>query len=600
MSLLNDISEDAQQVAETIAIAIGVEVEIVDDELTVVSGTAVYSELRGKKEEAGLINGKDLYATVMRSGSTELVEDARSYEDYGYSLAGKDIELAEICTPIKMGNRVIGIIGLIALSESQKKILTDKERNMVAFVEKMADLLAAKAEIHTLLKNSENSLGELTTVLESAHEGIFAVDRNGYVKHCNEISEKLFKFKKSEIIGNHLSKFMQGSPALKTLRTGEGYTESEEIYKSYRGAFHFIVTAKPFYKDGEIDGAVISFRDIEEAQKLAYHISARVLKNTFDDIIGESPAIKKLKSQAIITARGNSTVLISGESGTGKEMFARAIHYSGLRAGGPFVAVNCGAIPENLIESELFGYEKGAFTGAGEKGKKGKFELADGGTIFLDEIGDMPTHLQVKILHVLQNMRFERVGGNRTILVDVRVIAATNRDLDALIRQGEFRDDLYYRLSVIPLYAPPLREREGDIDILSELFLKKYNSFMNRNIRGFTPEAKRIYRNYSWPGNIRELENAVEYGVNMALGEFIDEDAIPARLMRRGDEDGFEGEIEDEGRTMDEMLGRYEQAIIVRKLKKYGNSSRAKEETAKELGISRATLYRKLADLNIS
>jgi PAS domain S-box-containing protein len=595
MSLLKDIADGVQQAAEAIAIAIGVEVEIVDEELTVVGGTAVYSDLVGRQEESGRVNGNELYATVLRSGRTEYIADTNLYAGYGSSLAGVK-ELAEICTPIKIGQRIIGIIGLVALSETQKRVLIDQDRSMVTFVEKMADLLAAKAEVQGVLENSESSRNELATVLESAHEGIFAVDKNGYIKHCNEISEQLFHQKKADIIGNHISKYMQGSPALKVLQTGEGYTENEEIYKSYRGSFHFIVTARPYYRDEKIDGVVISFRDIAEAQKLAYNITTRPLKNTFDDIIGESAALQRVKAQATITARGNSTVLITGESGTGKEMFARAIHYSGLRGNGPFVAVNCGAIPENLLESELFGYEKGAFTGAGEKGKKGKFELADRGTIFLDEIGDMPIHLQVKILHVLQNMRFERVGGNRTIFVDVRVIAATNRDLEALIQDGAFREDLYYRLSVIPLFTPPLRERQGDIPILMELFLKKYNAFMSRNIKGFTPEVIRLYEDYGWPGNVRELENAVEYGVNMALGEMIDLDAVPPRLFRVS-EDGGPDAVSDG--TMGELVSRFEAEVIMKRLQKYGNGSNAKDEAARELGISRATLYRKIADLNI-
>jgi transcriptional regulator with PAS, ATPase and Fis domain len=298
-----------------------------------------------------------------------------------------------------------------------------------------------------------------------------------------------------------------------------------------------------------------------------------------------------------MTARGNSTVLITGESGTGKEMFAKAIHYSGSRSKGPFVSVNCGAIPENLLESELFGYEKGAFTGANERGKAGKFELANGGAIFLDEIGDMPLHLQVKLLHVLQNMRFERVGGNKTIIVDVRVIAATNRDLEEMIRCGEFREDLYYRLNVIPLQTPPLRGRREDIRLLMEHFLAKYNAFMNKQITGFTEQAKEVYENYDWPGNVRELENAVEYGVNMAYGDLIDLDALPARLLR--DEDG-RTQLRDSELPLSQQLRSYEKELIAGKLRKYGAAGRGKGAVAKELGISRATLYRKLAELDIT
>jgi transcriptional regulator with PAS, ATPase and Fis domain len=339
---------------------------------------------------------------------------------------------------------------------------------------------------------------------------------------------------------------------------------------------------------------VVCFRDIEEAQKLVYSINTGALKYTFDDIIGDSEAMRRVKDQAMITARGNSTVLITGESGTGKEMFAKAIHYSGLRSKGPFVTVNCGAIPENLLESELFGYEKGAFTGAGEHGKAGKFELANGGAIFLDEIGDMPLHLQVKILHALQNMRFERVGGNKPIIVDVRVIAATNKDLEAMIRCGTFREDLYYRLSVIPLTTPPLRGRREDIRLLRDHFLAKYNAFMNKRIAGFTEQVEIIYENYDWPGNVRELENAVEYGVNMAHGDRIDMEAVPARLLRNDDEPPQETAL------LSDRLRSYEKELITLKLRQYGGSNRAKDAVAKELGISRATLYRRLAEFDIT
>ena len=519
MSVLSGIRKSVQQVAEAISIALGVEVEIVDNKLNILGGTGPYRDQIGQKEEGGDVEGEYLYARVLRSGVTQYVEDARKDEDYdvtgkGYTVSG---ELAEICTPIVLDGKIIGIIGLVAFSEEQKRILADKNRNMTDFVEKMADLLAAKADQQETLENVEVSRNEMSTVLETTHEGIFALDQKGYVKHCNNRAATLFDTTKRDLIGRHISKLMPGSPAIKVLETGRGYTENEEIFKVDGGQHHFIVTVKPFCNGDEIDGVVVSFRDITEAQKLVYNFSTRAIKNTVDDIIGTSEKIMIAKKQALITARGNSTVLITGESGTGKEMFAKAIHYASSRSDHPFVTVNCGAIPENLLESELFGYEKGAFTGASEKGKAGKFELADGGTIFLDEIGDMPLHLQVKILHVLQNMRFERVGGSKSIIVDVRVIAATNKNLEKLIDEGKFREDLYYRLSVIPLSIPPLRERREDIKMLMYHFLRKYNTFMNRKITGFSPAVEDLYLNHDWPGNVRELENAVEYGTNMSF-----------------------------------------------------------------------------------
>lgn len=598
MSLLKEIAASVQQVAEAIAIAVGVEVEIVDNQLTVVGGTSFYTNIIGQKEEAGEIDGNYLYARVLRTGVTEYIADAQNYQYYGIARDdNENYELAEICTPIKLNDgNIIGIIGLVATNEEQKSVLLDKKRSMVTFVEKMADLLAAKAIQKVALNNSELSMNEMTTVLETTHEGIFAIDGKGYIKHCNNIAEVLLRTTKDDIVGSHISKFMRGTPALEILRSGNEYTENEEVYSNDRGTFHFIVTAKPYFTDKKVAGVVISFRDIEEAQKLVYNINTRALKYTFDDIMGESEAIRKAKNQALITARGNSTVLITGESGTGKEMFAKAIHYCSARAKGPFVTVNCGAIPENLLESELFGYEKGAFTGANDKGKMGKFELANGGTIFLDEIGDMPLHLQVKLLHVVQNMRFERVGGNRTIIVDVRVIAATNKDLETMIQEGTFREDLYYRLSVIPLTIPPLRGRKSDIKLLMYYFLNKYNTFMNKKITGFTEEAEQLYMSYDWHGNVRELENAVEYGTNMAFGDKIGIDAVPARLLRN---DANLIQIKDSDLSLSEQIKIYEREIITRKLKKYGNNSSAKDKVARDLGLSRATLYRKLSELDI-
>lgn len=596
VSLLKSISASVQQFAEAIAIAIGVEVEIVDNELTIIGGTGTYIHKRGQKEEAGKVDGNYLYARVLRTGNTEYIEDAQKEAFYSLPVDGQILELAEICTPIKIDSTIIGIIGLVALNEQQKAVLLDKERKMVVFVEKMAELLAAKAYQRSILSEVEVSNNEMTTILETTHEGIFAINRNGYIKHSNSIAETLFSTTKGDIIGSHINKFMMGCPALEVIRTGIGYTENEEIYKRGNSSLHLIVTAKPFFSNNEVNGVVLSFRDISEAEKLVYKINTRALKYTFDDILGESDAIRRAKNQALLTARGNSTVLIMGESGTGKEMFAKAIHYASPRAKQPFVSVNCGAIPENLLESELFGYEKGAFTGASEKGKIGKFEMASGGTIFLDEIGDMPLHLQVKILHVLQNMRYERVGGNKTVIVDVRVIAATNKDLEAMIREGTFREDLYYRLSVIPMNIPPLRERKGDIRLLMNYFLEKYKTFMNRKITGFDKDAEQAYLNYDWPGNVRELENAVEYGTNMAFGDVIGLDALPARLLKREAPPITIGEMD---LPLTEQIRHYEREIILNKLNKHRNDSNVKDVVAKELGLSRATLYRKLAELNI-
>lgn len=598
MSILREVSNGVKQVADAISIALGVEVEIVDSDLTILAGTGIYASRIGQKEEGGHLDGDYLYARVFRSGVTEFVEDAIRDEDYDDMGSAGTIsgELAEVCTPIKINNKIIGIIGLIAFTEEQKRILLDQKRNMVTFVEKLADLLAAKAAQKELLEDTEESMNEIATVLETTHEGIFALNKKGYIKHCNNMAAMLFKTTKADVIGSHITEFMAGTPALKVIDTGRGYTENEEIFKDERGQWHFIVTAKPFLSGDEIGGVVISFRDIKEAQKLVYNINTRALKNTFDDIVGNSDSIKRAKKQAMITAGGNSTVLITGESGTGKEMFAKAIHYAGSRSEGPFITVNCGAIPPNMLEGELFGYEDGPIGSIHEKGKPGKFELANGGTIFLDEIGDIPMQVQVRIMDFLQSMQVERVGGSKSVVVDVRVIAATNKDLEAMVKENEFREDFFFKLSVVPIVLPSLRERRSDIKILMYHFLKKYNTFMNKKITGFSKEVETLYLNHDWQGNIRELENAIEYGINMAFGDTIGIDEVPARLLR-GD-DTFIG-FQDSDLPLSDQVKRFEREIITRKFKKYGTSGAAKDTIAKELGLSRATLYRKLTELEI-
>jgi transcriptional regulator with PAS, ATPase and Fis domain len=259
MSLLKSISATVQQVAEAIAIAVGLEIEIVDNELTIIGGTGAYTNKRGQKEEAGRVDGNYLYARVLRTGNTEYIADAQKEGFYSEPEQGRIIELAEICTPIKINSIIIGIIGLIAVNEKQKKILLDKERNMVIFVEKMAELLAAKAAQDETLKTLETSNSEMSMVIETTHEGIFAINRNGYILHSNSIAEALFNTTKSDVVGSHINKFMMESPAINVIKTGVGYTENEEIYKRETGSLHVIVTAKPFNGKEGIDGVVFYF-----------------------------------------------------------------------------------------------------------------------------------------------------------------------------------------------------------------------------------------------------------------------------------------------------------------------------------------------------
>lgn len=595
MADLGGIKTSVQQVAEAIGIALKVEVEIVDSKLNIVGGTGIYQEMLGKKEEEGNLSGNYLYARTLRTGKTQYVADAvadKNYDEKGFGSTAYG-ECAEICTPVVLKGMTIGIIGLVAFNEEQRSILVDRGRNMIGFIERMADLLAAKAEQQEALENVEESRDEMSTVLETTHEGIFSLDRSGYVKHCNVMAATLLRTTKKELIGTHISKLMPKSPAMKVMETGRGYTENEEIFRIGKEQYHFIITVKPYMKDDEVQGIVVSFRDIEEAQKLVYNFNNRTIKNTVNDIVGSGKKMMDVKRQALLIARGNSGVLVSGEKGVGKEMFAKAIHYASSRADNPFVTVSCSAIPENLIESEIFGVENEENSGKGSVLRAGKIEQANEGTIFIDEISEVPAIVQMKLHKLMQTGRFVRVGGTREVPADVRIIAATAKNPEKLLRSGLLREDLYYKLSVLPLEVPPLRSRKEDIRPLMRHFLNKYNAFASRKITGFSREVEELYGEYDWPGNVSELENAVEYGINMAFGNTITMEDVPSRILKK-EEEVMKFNHMDEPLSV--QVKHYEREIIRKKLKQHGG---VKDVVAKELGLSRATLYRKLSELDI-
>ena len=353
------------------------------------------------------------------------------------------------------------------------------------------------------------------------------------------------------------------------------------------GAFDYIT--KPFSADDielKIKRAIEYNRLEQENRRLLEEVTT---KYKFDNIIGKSPQIRKVFEIIDSIADSKSSVLITGESGTGKELIARAIHYNSPRKNQPFVAVNCAVLPENLMESELFGHEKGAFTGAIKK-TTGKFELAHQGTLLLDEISEIPPALQAKLLRVLQEREFERVGSGETIQVDVRIISTSNQNLPELIQEGKFREDLYFRLNVLPINIPPLRERKEDIIILAEYFLDKYKKENNRDIKGISEKVFQIFMEYHWPGNVRELENYIERAVVTSKGELLTPEDFPKELLFKADliTPQFEA-----GMTIDEA----EKALILKTLE---TCSGNKTKAAKTLGVSVRTLRNKLNEYGLS
>lgn len=360
------------------------------------------------------------------------------------------------------------------------------------------------------------------------------------------------------------------------------------------GAFDYI--SKPVKSD-EILIVVekaLKYRQLERENILLKQQLRK--KYRFENFIGDSKPIHKVFELIERVADTDSTVLITGESGTGKELIAKAIHYNSYRRDNPMVVINCGAIPEELLESELFGHEKGAFTGA-HKMRVGRFELASGGTIFLDEIGDMSPNLQVKLLRVLQEQKFERVGGTRTLEIDVRIIAATNKNLISAVNKGTFRQDLYYRLNVIPMKVPPLRHRTEDIPLLVDFFMKKFKKRKRKRICEFAQDAVGCLLEYSWPGNVRELENLVERLVILSNGDTIEIEDIPESIKGKGGKlDSVEVRIPNDGIVFDQAVEEYEKKLILQAL---GETNWVKTKAAKLLNINRTTLIEKMKKKNL-
>ncbi len=453
-------------------------------------------------------------------------------------------------------------------------------------------------KIKPVLSNElENSTFKM--ILNSIHEGVCIVDHTGEVLLWSKGAEELFGVKSDQIVGKPLENFFPNALLLEVIREKKA---TENVLVSPRDNTYVVVSGRPLFLDGQFVGAVSTDKEVTEIMNMATELEEtrgrlellqeevsklREDKYSFGNILGRSRIIKNKIARAEQVAKIAASVLIVGESGTGKEIFARAIHQASGRQG-PFVAVNCSAIPDNLFESEMFGYVAGAFTGALRKGKAGKFELANQGTLFLDEIGDMPAHMQAKLLRVLQEGKVNRVGAEKAIDIDVRVISASNRELEALVENKLFREDLFYRLNVVKISLPALRERKEDIPLLLELFIKEFCQQNNLTVPKLTPEVFGSLMSYDWKGNVRELKNTVQHLVVFSNDGKIDLSGLPEHIL----EDSIGSR--PEGDSIFDLQKRIEVVEIetIRKAMKMvdGNKSRA----SKLLNIPRSTLYYKM------
>lgn len=399
------------------------------------------------------------------------------------------------------------------------------------------DRLFMESELAEVSKNYEH----LEWILDNAFEEFKAVDENGRFRYLSRKSAENLGASQNELLGKDM-KDVDPNPLLrKVLKTGTRQVGA--ISRLHREPIP--MTGVPLIKNGDIAGALFTSSVNDMSAVSQSESSGNVpgdlkgpkktshCKFSFADIIGKSRIIANLKKKALRIAQGDSTVLITGESGTGKELFAQAIHSASLRRNAPFIRVNCGSIPETLLESELFGYEPGSFTGADRKGRRGKFEIAHNGTLFLDEAGDMSLGMQAKILRVIQDGEFERIGGAVSYEVDLRFIAATNKDLWNLVATGKFREDLYYRLDVVNIHIPPLRERPDDIPFLIDHLIPIINQRVKSSVIAVSDEALRYLKGYDWPGNVRELGNVLEGVMNLNSGEAIRSEALPPRIRRK-------------------------------------------------------------------
>lgn len=528
---------------------------------------------------------------------------------YGINLLGME------ATPFK------GI--MIKLSSPPEKIT----QKIIQEFRKIQGVTSVSLRNHLLCEKREH---ELRTILNSVNEGVIAVDREGRITHINDVATQILHCTREEVIGQDICEYFQVEiPLQKIVKTGKPYHLKEVRFKRDHRVIHFLTSGVPIPDDkGRIIGAVATINDYKQVKALINKVGGQRRLTTFDDIIYQSPNMRKVVETAKTVAKGNSTILLRGESGTGKELFARAIHMESNRSQAPFIAINCAALPSTLLESELFGYEEGAFTGAAKGGRKGLFEQASEGTLFLDEIGEISSQVQVSLLRVLQEGTIRRVGGSREIPVDVRIIAATHRNLEELIQHGDFREDLYYRLNVIPLRIPSLRERKEDIPLIVQHLVRKICTKLERPEVCLTRERLQLLMEKPWPGNVRQLENVLERIINVMDVQAMNTDETlewalltvnqPVRGQKSALEEepiprfspGFESPIKASDKILQINIPLYsskkwpplksmvqdaEKQILLKVLEKYPTSRKA----GKVLSVSSTTILNKMKSFGI-
>ncbi|GAA0070451.1 sigma-54-dependent Fis family transcriptional regulator [Clostridium sardiniense] len=579
---LIDISDVVNKYANLLSNILKLDVEIVDYNMQRIAGTGIYKDGVGENiESAGYVYKEALY-----TGEAKIIEDpGENFLCRDCMNRGKCKEYMEICVPIKYDSATFGIIGLVCSTEEQKKHLTLNFETIMSFLEQISEFIAIKLIEQNEILTNKKHLDFFKQIINSVDDGIITIDSLNNIKIINNKALKMLNLRPG-IVGEYIR-----------VEETDDYFPGGDIFELYIRGIPYKVVGKIIhnYINKNHCEKIVIFNELKHLKDEVVNLTHGNNKINCDEIVGDSTSMRQLKKKIKKISYSKSTVLITGESGTGKELVARAIHAEGSRKNKPFIAINCGAIPESLLESELFGYVRGAFSGASSSGRVGKFELANKGVIFLDEIGDMPLYLQVKLLRVLQERTIVKIGSNQLINLDIRVVAATNKDLKKLVEEGKFREDLYYRLNVIPIEVPPLRKRDGDIELIMYGLIKKYNKIFNKYVHTVKDDVIERLKLYQWKGNVRELENVVEFMVNLSGDDgIVTLDMLPQTILDYRKESDVNNIISDSKDI--EKLKDIESYYINKALDIYGRDTAGKKKAAKKLGIGIATLYRKIGE----